>query len=116
MLDGHSRTCVVEGIREGRDDRCSPSSASCTRWPEVARAATIRKKLRSEGKWQTTKMFTVTGMTCDNCVQHVTKAIKESRRHSREGRRSPRRRRRSRATSSRRSSPSSRRGYEAAVA
>lgn len=24
-----------------------------------------------------TKTFTVTGMTCDNCVQHVTKAIKE---------------------------------------
>ncbi len=23
------------------------------------------------------KTFTVTGMTCDNCVQHVTKAIKE---------------------------------------
>lgn len=24
-----------------------------------------------------TKTFTVKGMTCDNCVQHVTKAIKE---------------------------------------
>lgn len=23
------------------------------------------------------KTFTVIGMTCDNCVQHVTKAIKE---------------------------------------
>jgi copper chaperone CopZ len=24
-----------------------------------------------------TMQFSVTGMTCDNCVQHVTKAIKE---------------------------------------